>query len=88
MVAGPIEQVLDEVEQGGVGPLEVLEHHHQRPLLGQSFEQDPPCREQRLLVAHGSVFQPEEMAQTRLGPPTFLRVGDVLLQRGTQLGQS
>ena len=38
----PVQQVLDEVEQRGVGPLEVLEDHHHRVALRDPLEEPPP----------------------------------------------
>ena len=47
----PLEQVLDEVEQRRVGPLQVLEHEHDRALLGEPLEEEPPGGEEVLPVA-------------------------------------
>ena len=47
----PVEQVLDEVEQAGVGPLHVLEGEHRRIAVGQALEEEAPGREEILLVA-------------------------------------
>ena len=44
----PLQQGLDEIEQPGVRPLEVLEHEHGRALVGDPLEERPPCREQLL----------------------------------------
>ncbi len=40
--ARPIDEVVDEVEQTVVGPVQVLEHQHQRPLLGKGLQEPPP----------------------------------------------
>ena len=40
-VAEPRAQVLDEVEECGLGPVDVLEHGHDRPLGGQLLEHLP-----------------------------------------------
>src|SRR4029453_13344293 len=37
-VSGPVDQVLDEVQEGVVGPVEVLEHEHGRPLGGERLQ--------------------------------------------------
>ena len=50
MVASPIEQILDERDEALVGPVDVLEHHHERPLLGEPLEEAPPGREEILAV--------------------------------------
>ena len=39
LVLGPLEQVLDEVEQARVGPLDVLEHEHHRGLIRDPLEE-------------------------------------------------
>ena len=46
-VAGQIRDVLDEVDEDRLGPLQVVDEHHLRPLRGSSFE-EPPERELRL----------------------------------------
>jgi hypothetical protein len=38
----PLEQMVDEVEQAGVGPLEVLEHEDGRALRGDALEEPTP----------------------------------------------
>ena len=85
VVARPLEQVLDEVEQAGVGPLEVLEDEHGRPLLGEPLEEEPPGREEILPVGRGPLREPEQVGEPRLEPAPLLRVGDVLLDRGPEL---
>ena len=48
LVARPLQQVLDEVEETRVRPLHVLEGQHRRIRVGQALEEEPPCREQVL----------------------------------------
>ena len=43
--AGPVGQQVDEVQQGVVGPVDVLEHQHGRAVLGERLEEPPPRRE-------------------------------------------
>ena len=52
--ARPLEEVFDEVEQTRVGPLHVLEHEHGRTRVGEPLEEQPPGREQILLVTHAA----------------------------------
>ncbi len=85
LVARPVEQVLDEVEQPRVGPLDVLEHEHRRIPLGQSLEQDSPGREQILLVAGDAVFETEQVGDARPHPAPLLRVGEMFLEGLGQL---
>ena len=42
--AGPVSEQVDEVQQGVVGPVDVLEHEHRRAVLGQRLEEPPPRR--------------------------------------------
>ena len=41
----PVGEVVDEVEQAVVRPVQVLEDEHERPLLGEPLEVAPPRRE-------------------------------------------
>ena len=51
MVARPLEQVLDEVQQRGVGPLQILEREHDRVGAREALEEQSPGREQILAGA-------------------------------------
>ena len=44
-VPDPVDELVDEIQHCVVGPVEVLEHEHQRPLLGERLEKAPPGRE-------------------------------------------
>ena len=81
---GPVEQVVDEVEQGRVGPLEVLEHQHGRGPLAEALEEPPPGREQLVALGGGQLLEAEEVGQAGLDPAALLGVGDV---GGHGLGQ-
>ena len=48
--AQPVDELVDEVEQAVVGPVQVLEDEHERPLLGERLEEAPPGGE-RLAAA-------------------------------------
>ena len=48
-----LDQALDEVEQGVVGPVQVLEGQHQRPGGGQAVQEPPPGGELLLAVGGG-----------------------------------
>jgi hypothetical protein len=37
--------MLDEIQKAVVGPVEILEHEHGRPLGGDGFEETPPGEE-------------------------------------------
>ena len=63
----PGKQVLDEVEEAVIGPLEVLEDHDHGHLLGDALEEGAPRREQ--LAALRWIAVPDaEQVEKRLGP--------------------
>ena len=67
----PVDQVVDEVEQVVVGPVQVLEDQHQRPLLGELLEEAPPRGEglvPHVAAALGAAGEPDERPQVRLAP--------------------
>ena len=76
--AAVVGHVLDQVEQARLGPVEVVEHHHQRPPAGQELQQ-PPERPRRLLGRAGAASSPISWAMraaTALaarGPPVTRR---------------
>ena len=51
-LAGRLQQLLEEVEQGVVGPVQVLQDQHQRP-AGRQPVQEPPPGGERLVAAAG-----------------------------------
>ena len=87
MAAGPVEQVLDEVEHCSVGPVEILEEQHDRAGLRHPLEEETPGRVEILPVRRDTVGQPEHMLEARLHPLALVRVGYVLLERRVQLGE-
>ena len=86
-VARPVEQVLDEVEQGVIGPVKILEEQDRRRRVGEALEEDAPRAEQVLLVARAPRLDAEQLGQARLDEPALVGVGDVLLERCPQLRQ-
>ena len=56
--------MVDEVEQSVIGPVEVLEHEHERPLRGCRLEQSPPGR--KCLLSLGAFCTFEAHERTRL----------------------
>ena len=85
MAARPVEQVVDEVDQAGLGPLEVLEDEHARAGVGEPFEEQAPGREELLPVGLDAVAQAEQVGEPRLEPRALVGVGDVGGQAGAQL---
>ena len=47
-VLGPVDQVIQEVQQPAVGVLGVLDQQHHRRFRGEALEEQPPPREQFL----------------------------------------
>ena len=55
-VADTVDELVDEVEQRIIGPVEILENQHQRARLGERLEQATPSRE-RLAGACGVILR-------------------------------
>ena len=85
MVARPLEQMLDEVEEGGVGPLHVFEGEHGRVDVREAFEEEPPGSEQILTFACLVLADPEQLGEPGLDETALLCVEQVLVERGMQL---
>ena len=80
VVARPVEQVLDEVQQRRVGPLHVLEGHDDWLDLGHALEEEPPGGEQVLLVPGDvGLLEADQVGEARLDPAALVGVGDVLM---------
>ena len=54
-------------------------------MLGKPLEQDPPGREEILLIAGGALLESQQVGEAWLDPAALLRIGDVLLDRRAQL---
>ncbi len=81
VIGGPVEQLLDEVEQAVVRPLHVLERQHHRVVLGEPLEEQPPTGEQ--LIAFEPGLRGADERSERLGhAPALVEVGDPLLEPG------
>ena len=70
-----------------VGPVEVLEDEDGGPLLGHPLEEEPPGGEEVLPVGAVALLSPSRWCEPRLDPRPLLGVGDVLRERGAQLGE-
>jgi hypothetical protein len=64
---GPVGQVLQEREEGGVGPVQVLEHEHRLALLRPGLQVAPPGRE-RLFLRNRLRRAPTSSASLALSP--------------------
>ena len=80
-----LDQVGDEVEQSGVGPMQVFEHERGRAPIGNVMEEGSDGGEQFLAVSTGSIFEPEQRRQARLEPAAVFFGGHVLGDGGAQL---
>ena len=65
---GPVDEVVDEVEQALVGPVEVLEDEHERPLVGETLEEPPPgCESLVPAIAAAEVRAGEADQRSQVG---------------------
>jgi hypothetical protein len=87
MRARPFEQVLDELGQRRVGPLEILEDEHGRRDGREPLEEEPPGGEEVLAIRGRPLGEPEQVREPRLEPASLLRVVDVLADRSQKLLQ-
>ena len=85
MVARPVEQVLDEVEQCSIGPVQIFEEKHDGAGFRHPLEEEAPRRVEIFPVGCDAVCEPEHVLKARLDPLSLLRVGHVLLDRRLQL---
>ena len=70
-VVHPVDEVVDEVEQVVVGPVQVLEDEHEGPALGERLEEAAPGRERLVAAVPARVAlprEPDERAQVALDP--------------------
>ena len=85
MVPRPVEQVVDEVQQRRVRPLEIFEDEHRRALLCEPLEEEAPGGEEVFTVGRDAFLEPEQLGEPRLDPGALLGVGEVLLERLPEL---
>ena len=85
MAARPFEQVLDEIEQARIGPLQVFEHEHDRRGVRQALEEEPPGREQLLPVGVLGLSGAEQLCERGLDEPALLLIQQLFAQRCAEL---
>ena len=85
MVARPVQEVVDEVEQGCVRPLEVLEDEHGRVLLRKPFEEEAPGGEEILAVRGNLLVETKQLREPRFDPGALVSVEQMPLERLVQL---
>ena len=76
---GPFEQVVQEVQQRVVGPLQILDHQHDRVLRGELLEEGAPPGEQVATIHGAAIAHPEQLGQSG---PDELDDGRVTDERG------
>ncbi len=84
-VGRPLQQVVDEVEQPAIRPLQVLEHEHHRRVLREPLEEQAPAREQVRAVGIRALLEPQQVREPRLDQPALPLVGDEPLDRDVEL---
>ena len=75
----PLDEVVDEVEQALVGPVQVLEDEHERPAVAERLEEAPPGRERlgaRVAAALALLCLADQRAQIGHDPAGLLLVAD------------
>src|SRR3954451_10574531 len=72
--AAPLQQVVDEIEQAGVGEVRVLEDEDDSPLFADALEERAPGSEHR--VGRQPRFDAEQHQQRLLDPCALFRLGD------------
>ena len=76
VIARPLEQVRDELEQRRIGPLHVLEDEHDRVALREALEEETPPGEQLGLLEVRTRLERQELGDARPDPRAFLGVFD------------
>ncbi len=87
-VGDPVDELVHEVEQALVRPVEVLEDDDERPLLGHRLEKASPGSEGRLSAVVTELRlrrEADERAQLRLDPVRVARIGQDVGDSGSQL---
>ena len=81
----PVEEVLDKRDEPFVCPMDVLEDHHERALLGQPLEEASPGGEEVLAVRCGALGETQQVEKARLEPGALFCVGNVEVERRPKL---
>ena len=77
----PPEQMVDEVEQSRVGPLEVLEDEDRGGLQRNPLEEDPPGGEEDLATTGRRRLQAQQRQERRFDPASIVLAGNELGDR-------
>ena len=84
-VRRPLQEVVDEVQQARVGPLDVLEDQQHGIAVRHALEEQAPAREEVGAVGVGALLEAQQMRQARLHQPALALVGHESLDRRPQL---
>ena len=84
MVGGPVEQVVEEIDEAGVRPLQVLDRDDDRQVLGEAFEEHAPAGEQLLACEALRGGNPEQLGQAGEDELPVGRVGYPALEPGAE----
>ncbi len=86
---GALDQVLEELEHRRVGPVQVLDHQHQRVVAGHGLHEPAPGGEQLgpLGLDRVRAGDPEQRGQPRPQPLALRRVGEEAVQGRPELAR-
>ena len=76
MVPRPFEQVIQEVDEAGVCPLQVLYDHENGQMLRQALEEEAPTREQLFFREDLRGRKPQQLAEPRGDELTIAGIGN------------
>jgi hypothetical protein len=77
--AGPLDEMVDEVQQVVIGPVQILEDEDEWSMLGHPLEEPPPSRKRLVPPVCGLLVlasRSHERAQLRLDPRSFTRLAN------------
>ena len=83
----PVEEVLDEVEEARIGPLQIFEDERDRPAVGEPLEEEPPGGEEILPVERSLLAERQQVREPGLDPRPLGFVGIASAQHCEQLRQ-
>ena len=88
MLRGPLKQVVDELEQAGIGEVEVVEHERHGRLVAKALEEEAPAREEIRTFPTATPLEPEEGGESWSDDSSFLGIRNVTLERRGELRPS
>jgi hypothetical protein len=82
---GPVGEVVDEVEQTLVGPVQVLHGQHERSRLRESLEEPTPGSKCLIASAPGAALEGQQRTQMTLDPSGLRPIGYEIANRSAEL---